>query len=197
MILILGLGNPGKEFENTRHNTGFLIIERLQKEGDFGSWQEKKKMQSLVSKGKISNKKIVLAKPQTFMNNSGKAAIALKKYYRVKEENIWVIHDDMDLCLLPQSQVRVSFNRGSAGHKGVISIIENLKTKNFVRLRVGIDNCCEETKKDRNWVLSSFSCSEKEALETSIKKCLEIIKGRLKSPPAKKKPPPNKKQKPS
>ena len=111
--LIIGLGNPGKEYERTRHNAGFLFIDEL----------ERLKI------------KITLAKSQSFMNESGKAVADLIKFYKIKPENILVVHDDIDILW---SNFKFSFGRSSAGHKGVESVIKALKTKNFWRLRIGI-----------------------------------------------------------
>ena len=123
--LIIGLGNPGKEYERTRHNAGFLFIDTLENN------------QKNMSLRDISRreKKIILAKTQTFMNKSGKAVLALSKFYKIKPENILVVHDDIDILW---GNFKFSFGRRSAGHKGVKSVIKSLKTKNFWRLRIGI-----------------------------------------------------------
>jgi len=112
--LIVGLGNPGKEYENTRHNMGFIFVDKL---------SERAKTEFIV------------AKPQTFINNSGTAVLALSKLNKIKPENILVIHDDIDILW---GKFKFSFGHSSAGHKGVESIIKALKTKNFWRLRIGI-----------------------------------------------------------
>ena len=113
--LIVGLGNPGKEYERTRHNVGFLFIEIL--ENNF------------------KNKKIILAKSQNFMNESGKAVATLIKLYKLNPENVLIVHDDIDILW---GDFKFSFGRSSAGHKSVESLIKSLKTKNFWRLRIGI-----------------------------------------------------------
>lgn len=117
--LIVGLGNPGKEYELTRHNTGFLFIDELE------------------CYLKIENLKfkITAAKSQSFMNESGKAVADAIKFYKVKPENVLIVHDDIDILW---GNFKFSFGRSSAGHKGVESIIKTLKTKNFWRLRIGI-----------------------------------------------------------
>lgn len=113
--LIIGLGNPGKEYEHTRHNVGFLFIEFL--EDNF------------------KNKKIIFKKTGVFMNESGKAVANLLKSHKVKPENILIVHDDIDITW---QSFKFSFGRSSAGHKGVETVIKTLKTKNFWRLRIGI-----------------------------------------------------------
>ena len=114
MILIVGLGNPGKKYQKTRHNVGFRVIDQL---------------------GFLSLKEVILVKPKTFMNLSGKSVKNLLKTYHLKPSNLIVIHDDTDL---PLGKIKISKNRGAAGHKGVESIIKEMGTKNFVRLRVGV-----------------------------------------------------------
>lgn len=128
MKLIIGLGNPGQEYEKSRHNAGFAGVEAL---AAGASWQREKKLFAEVAK----NGEILWAKPTTFMNNSGQAAAALLAYYTLKPADLWVIHDDLDL-MLGRAQIR----RGgdTAGHHGLESIVERLKTANFGRVRLGI-----------------------------------------------------------
>jgi len=135
MFLIAGLGNPGEKYQKTRHSIGFSVIENLKlKIENFSDWKHEKKFQAEISQGKIDKQKVILAKPQTFMNNSGKAVTKLTKNYKLKTINLFVIHDDADL---PLGTIRIVKNRGSAGHKGVESIMRALKTQNFVRFRIG------------------------------------------------------------
>jgi PTH1 family peptidyl-tRNA hydrolase len=144
MKLIAGLGNPGKKYTGTRHNVGFMAIDELKKE-------------------KLGD--VVLLKPDTFMNNSGKAIRELVKYQKIKIENIWIIHDDIDL---PIGEYKTSKGQGSAGHKGVQSIIDELKTKEFNRIRIGI--CPKSGKlKAEKIVLLKFSKEEKEIVKETIK----------------------------
>lgn len=156
MILIVGLGNPGKEYEKTRHNAGFRAIDELLKNKKEGT---------------------VLAKPQTFMNNSGQAVFDLAKYYKLKPENIWIIHDDIDL---PVGSFKMAKNRGSAGHKGVESVIKYLKTKNFNRIRIGI---CPKTGKPKTvekFVLQNFTEEEKKLLDKAIKESIIELNKQIK-----------------
>ena len=124
-ILIVGLGNPGEQYANTPHNAGFLVVDQLLSAYDL-KLAANNKLKSEVAEGKIGNRKIILAKPQTFMNKSGEAVKALALYYKIPPLNAWVIHDDVDLEL---SQIKIVRNRGSAGHKGVEDIIRKFKTK--------------------------------------------------------------------
>jgi len=134
MYIIAGLGNPGEEYENTRHNTGRMIARSFCKANKFADFEEDKKNQSLKSEGKIGKEKILCLLPEIFMNKSGSA---LKKIITLKKraEKLIVIHDDVDL---PLGKFKISFGKGSAGHKGVESVMRAVKTKNFFRVRIGI-----------------------------------------------------------
>ncbi|MBX4211009.1 aminoacyl-tRNA hydrolase [Candidatus Parcubacteria bacterium] len=131
--IIVGLGNAGEEYEQTRHNTGRIMLESFRKSHDLPEWEEKKIVQSLVSSGKVGKEKVELVMPETFMNKSG---LAVKKFVAEKKaENLIVVYDDFDL---PIGKIKVSYNRSSGGHRGLESIIKNIKTEAFTRVRVGI-----------------------------------------------------------
>jgi len=134
MFTIVGLGNPGEEYTNTRHNMGRIILDYFANKNKLGEWENDKKNKALVLKSEVEKNKIILVKPETFMNKSGlslKLLITNKK----KAEKLVVIYDDLDL---PFGVFKISFNRGSGGHKGLESIIKSIKTKEFVRIRVGV-----------------------------------------------------------
>lgn len=184
MILIAGLGNPGQEFERTRHNIGFLTINKFQIDTGFSDWQFEKKFNAELSEGKFGKEKIILVKPETFMNNSGKAIGALAKYYKIKPENVLAIHDDADL---PLGTLRIVKNRGSAGHKGVESIMRSLKTQNFIRFRIGMKTTKSgkiphRPKKEmaKFLVEQKITPTQKEILKKTIKKCVEAIETTIK-----------------
>jgi PTH1 family peptidyl-tRNA hydrolase len=184
MIIIVGLGNPGKKYINTRHNIGFEIIDIFAKENNFPEFKLSKKSNALISENVINGKKIILAKPQTFMNNSG---ISVKKLAGVRPplnqrgsdprnlRNLYIIHDDIDL---PLGKIRISKNRGSAGHKGVESIIKELGTKNFTRIRIGIRPPCFRALvyRSKEFVLEKFKKEDKELLNQAIQQALIEIK---------------------
>ncbi|HDL75137.1 MAG TPA: aminoacyl-tRNA hydrolase [bacterium] len=175
MIIIVGLGNPGKKYQKTRHNIGFIAINNLQSTIDnFSDWKFQKKFNAEISKGIINNKNVILVKPQTFMNNSGQAVKAVTNFYKTKD--LIVIHDDIDLSL---GRIKISKARGSAGHNGVQSIIDILKIKNLIRLRIGIANKTENQKLE-NFVLKNFSKIEENILKEVIKKTIEAINTILK-----------------
>ncbi|MDO8623888.1 MAG: aminoacyl-tRNA hydrolase [bacterium] len=133
-LVIVGLGNPGKEYEKTRHNAGRNAVMLLAKKEGFPDFVFNKKVNALIAEGKVGKEKVVLALPETFMNNSGKAVAALVKSVKAAKQ-LLVIHDDLDL---PIGALKMVFARGSGGHKGVESIMRAIKTENFVRLRIGI-----------------------------------------------------------
>jgi len=197
MILIIGLGNPGKKFEKTRHNLGFGIVDEFQRKNrdvhHFSDFRFIKKFNSLISEGISDRKEVILAKPQTFMNNSGKAVKPLVLNYPQKSRqikamaviqresrNLWVIHDDVDL---PLGKIKISIGRGAAGHKGVQSIIDELETKNFVRFRIGIKSKNKEqrTKNNiENFVLERFSKNEERVLKGVIERTCKAIEVAIK-----------------
>lgn len=168
MKLIVGLGNPGKEYIDTRHNIGFTVIDVLSKEygiklkGEAGLY-------SLVAKGKIEGNDIVLAKPLTFMNLSGVAVKALIKRYKLDLADLLVVCDDMDLEL---GRLKIRPQGSSAGQKGVGSIIEYLETDNFTRLRIGIGRPGGNIDPSR-YVLSPFNKKEKQNSQEAIEKACQ------------------------
>jgi PTH1 family peptidyl-tRNA hydrolase len=132
--IIAGLGNPGEEYENTRHNTGRIVLNAVAAEFDAGEFAYDKKMNALVAMGKIGKEKVTFIEPETFMNKSGSSVKYLVKSIKAAEKLI-VIYDDFQL---PLGKIRISFNRSSGGHNGLESIIKGLKTEAFVRIRVGV-----------------------------------------------------------
>ncbi len=137
-VFIVGLGNPGDKYQNTPHNAGFMAVDEFARRFDFPEFKIEPDG-ILVSKKEIRGMDVILAKPQMLMNNSGKALAKLFNYRKIRPKkswlNLWVINDDMDI---PLGKIKISQNRGAAGHKGVQSIIDQLKTKNFARFRIGI-----------------------------------------------------------
>jgi len=173
MIIILGLGNPGEKFQKTRHNLGFMTIDNLQFTIDkFSDWKNIKKLQAEISKGEINSQKVLLTKPLTFMNLSGQAVKKVVLSVKCQMSNVLVIHDDIDL---PLGKIRIVKNRGSAGHKGVQSIIKELGTKNFVRFRIGIQPKFGKPKNPEKFVLQKFNKEEEKIAKEVIKKTVKAI----------------------
>jgi PTH1 family peptidyl-tRNA hydrolase len=132
--IIVGLGNPGEEYENTRHNTGRIMLEAFRLAHNFPEWKEDKKAKALLSKEKVGKESALLIEPNNFMNNSGKSIVPFVTGKKAIEKTV-VIYDDIDL---PLGIIKISFNRSSGGHNGLESIIKNLKTREFDRVRVGV-----------------------------------------------------------
>ena len=178
--ILVGLGNPEKRYEQTRHNAGFMALERLA-EANGLEWKENKRFNSLVA----TRGQTLLLKPQTYMNNSGLAVRAALSYYKLLpksllstkkdsdlNEVLTVIHDDLDI---PLGKYKISTDSRSAGHNGVQSIIDHLKTKNFKRIRIGILTELKNKMPGEKFVLDNFRKDEIKTIFTIIKKILSII----------------------
>lgn len=177
MLIIVGLGNPGKKYEKTRHNLGFLAIEKLQGKLDFPDFVFSKKFNAEISERVFDEEKIILAKPQTFMNNSGLSVKKLVSSFKLQVSSLWIVHDDIDL---PLDKIKIVKNRGAGGHKGVESIIKNLKSKNFVRFRLGIQPKNGKPKNPEKFVLEKFQKEEEKVVKEMIEKATEAIKVAIK-----------------
>ena len=161
-FLIVGLGNPGEEYNNTRHNVGFMAIDAIAPKDAV--W--KKEKNALICRDDIDGKKVIFVKPQTFMNNSGLAVSALMAFYKVPLENIIVIHDDMDLKI---GDMRQKIGGGSAGHNGIKSI-DSMIGKEYKRIRIGIGHPrdFDSPINPVDWVLGKFSTAEKTTIKNVI-----------------------------
>ena len=174
--LIIGLGNPGEQYAHTPHNAGFLVIDKLRAIYDL-RLTIYKKLKSEVTETQVGAKKIILARPQTFMNKSGEAVLAIIKNYKLKaKSSLWIIHDDIDLEL---GQIKIVRNRGSAGHKGVEDIIKKLKTQDFVRFRIGIRPKGLPAHRPKTlmnkFVVGGFTNAEAKIFLQAIARCKEAI----------------------
>lgn len=171
MLLIIGLGNPGKEYEKTRHNAGFIILNKIKENYNFPDFKFNKKFNAEISKGQIEEKEILLVKPQTFMNNSGQAVGSIMDFYKLTPENILVIHDDIDIEF---GKNRIASDSGSAGHNGIRDIIEKIGTQKFARIRIGIANEKLRTQiEPTDFVTQKFSEEELKLLNEVIKEIFE------------------------
>ena len=165
MYVVVGLGNPGKQYENTRHNVGFNVIDILAKEYDISVTKIKHK--ALIGEGRIGSEKVLLVKPQTYMNLSGETLIDIYKYYKVDLDNIIVIYDDIDLDV---GKLRIR-KKGSAGtHNGMKDIVNKLATKDIPRLRIGTGGLKKENQEVISFVLSKFSKDELDELNNVFEK---------------------------
>ncbi len=168
-FLIVGLGNPGREYRNNRHNIGFMVLDQLA--GKMDTSFSKMKMNALMTAVRYKGCRIILLKPQTFMNLSGKAAASFIRFYKLPLENLLVVYDDVDL---PFQTLRMRPNGGDAGQKGVRSIIQELGTKDFPRLRVGI-NRPPGRMSVSSYVLLNFSDQEVETLPFVLDQAADAI----------------------
>lgn len=168
MKIIAGLGNPGKEYENTKHNVGFLTIDILAEKYDIKV--NKIKFKGLVGEGMIGSEKVILVKPQTYMNLSGQCIREIAAFYKIDMEDLVIIYDDIDL---PMGNLRIR-KKGSAGtHNGMRSIIYDLQDDGFPRVRVGIGG---ERKGDlANYVISGFSGDDRELIKEAIVKAADAV----------------------
>jgi len=172
MRLIIGLGNPGKEYAKTRHNVGFMVVDVLAKQlgADF---KFQKKLQAEIAIVKDGKEEIILVKPQTFMNLSGESVRAVMDFYKIKTKDIVVVHDDKDILF---GEVKYQTDRSAAGHNGIKSLIEHLGTQNFSRVRIGVAWEDKEKMGDTaNFVLMKFTKTELESLEGIINDICEKI----------------------
>ena len=168
MKLIVGLGNPGKEYEKTRHNVGFCVVDELCKK--LNVELDKSKCKAIYGIYRHDGEKIIIAKPQTYMNLSGESVRSLMKFYDVKVEDLIVVHDDLDL---PQGKLRLRMQGSSGGQKGMGNIIDLLGTSNINRIRIGIANNKNMDTKD--YVLGKFTKEDSELMKESFIKAADAL----------------------
>jgi PTH1 family peptidyl-tRNA hydrolase len=177
--IVVGLGNPGAEYEGTRHNVGRMVLEAFVKTEGLKDWQLDKKLKALKTEGKVGKNKVLLLEPETFMNKSGESVKSLVKSKK-SAETLVVIHDDLDL---PLGKIKISFNKSSGGHKGVESVIRAVKTEAFIRLRLGIsgETAGGKIKKPQgdekviDAILGEFKESEKTEFKKTVKKAVQAL----------------------
>jgi PTH1 family peptidyl-tRNA hydrolase len=173
MKLIVGLGNPGRSYASNRHNIGFICL-RYFARAQAIKFNQKKGL-ARIGTGVVAGNKVVLARPQTFMNQSGQSVSRLLRKFKVNPQDLLVIHDDLDL---PLAKIRISSGSGSGGHKGINSIIQELGTQEFTRIRVGIGRPANPTPTEDDiiaYVLSDFTPQERKAVSSVIPRVSEAI----------------------
>ena len=168
--LIVGLGNPGREYETTRHNTGFMVLDKLA--GSLGVSVNKVRFKGLVGSCSYHGKKLILLKPETYMNASGIAVEAAAHFYRIPNERIIVIFDDISL---PCGKLRIRRKGTDGGHNGIKSIIYHLNSDNFPRIKVGIGAKPHPDYNLADWVLSTFDKDEMDELMKAIQKAVDVL----------------------
>jgi PTH1 family peptidyl-tRNA hydrolase len=167
--LILGLGNPGGEYRGTRHNVGWLALDELESRGRFG--RQRREGPAKVREGAIDGYDVVTARPQTYMNVSGRAAVHLLRKYGMPPADLIVVHDDVDL---PLGRIRLKRGGGAAGQKGVLSIADALRTQEFMRVRIGVSRPLERDQMV-DYVLDRFTPDERERLGVVIPRAADAV----------------------
>jgi len=172
MIIIVGLGNPGEQYKNMRHNVGFMAIDAFAGKNNFPEFKLEKRSDSLISEKPFDSaqgdENIVLVKPQTFMNESGKAVKEILK--NNPATNLIIIHDDVDL---PVGKIKIVTERGSAGHKGVESVIQNIGNEGLIRFRIGVGS--KKQTEAKKIVLKNFSKEEQKIIDETIQKAVGAL----------------------
>ncbi|WP_223894427.1 aminoacyl-tRNA hydrolase [Lactobacillus helsingborgensis] len=171
MKIIAGLGNPGKKYDGTKHNTGFMALNYFLQKNSLTL--EREKFEGKYTKQKIAGNDVILLEPQTFMNDSGRSVAQFARFFKVNPQDILIIHDDMDMSL---SKIRIRANGKSGGHNGIKSIIRDLGTSDFNRLKIGIrhpDNVTEASVV--SWVLSQFNTEQQKLMDTAYATASEVI----------------------
>ena len=177
--IIVGLGNPGEEYDGTRHNTGRMTVEQFAKDNDFSAWKADAKSKATIAKGTVGTNTVTLVLPDTFMNKSGTAVVNYVKSVKAAEHMV-VVYDDLDLAI---GTMKVSFDRGSGGHKGLESITRAVKTKKFARVRIGISPTTASGKIKKplgeaevaEFILARFKQSELPTVDAIFKKASRAI----------------------
>jgi PTH1 family peptidyl-tRNA hydrolase len=172
-MIILGLGNPGEEYKDTRHNAGRMALTLFAKKQEFEDFEFNKKSNALVTDGKVGKNKAILVLPETFMNKSGESARAFVKFPK-QAKNMIVVHDDLDI---PLGKFKVSFNKSSGGHRGVESVIKAVKTQEFYRIRIGVSPATASGKIKKpsgddlinNFIVASFKPKEMDDMKKVLK----------------------------
>ena len=173
MKLVVGLGNPGKQYEKTKHNIGFMVVDAIADSVPHTLWREEQRAE--VCSITVAGEKVLLVKPQTFMNVSGESVGPLMRYYKIDPSDVYCIYDDMDL---PVGKLRIRPNGSSGGHNGIKSLISHLGTENFPRFRVGIGRPLPQwTVIDH--VLAPFSEESQEKVQKGIKDTVKAVLGTL------------------
>jgi len=176
MKIIVGIGNPGKKYAETRHNIGFTVVEALARRHRLDSWR--RRFHALAAEGPVGGRKALLVKPETYVNESGRAVREAAQWCRASFHDIMVVCDDFNLSL---GQLRVRGGGSSGGHKGVQSIIDCLHTEDVPRLRIGIASAAPERANDRDFVLSRFTDDEWEVMGEAVERSARALEAWLES----------------
>jgi PTH1 family peptidyl-tRNA hydrolase len=169
-LLVVGLGNPGPKYVATRHNVGFMAVDELARR--HGLRFSTKQADAEIARGEIGGTRVILARPQTYMNDSGRAVGALARFYKLPSSRVVVIYDELDL---PVGTIRMREKGSANGHNGLKSVIQHLGTQNFPRIRIGISRPAISDYKQIDWVLGRFTKDEQEVMDGTIPRAAEAI----------------------
>lgn len=169
--LVVGLGNPGMEYEKTRHNAGFMAIDRLA--SDIGAQFNKNKHKALFGEGNINGKRVLLAKPMTYMNNSGEAVLPLSSFYKIPVGNIIIMFDDISLDV---GKIRIRRKGSAGGHKGIKDIIEVFGTEEIMRIKIGVGERIDKSSDLKNHVLGKISKEDLEEFDKATDMAVSAVK---------------------
>ncbi len=172
-VFVIGLGNPGKKYAHTRHNFGWLTLDALHMEWQASEWHQEKKFQVEVSEALLQGRKILLVKPQTFMNNSGECVRAILGFHKALPKDIIVLHDEVDI---PFGKIKTTVSSRAAGHNGVKDIIDKLGTQDFCRLRLGVGKSANPHISTADHVLQNFSPEEEKELPHLFEQIESLLK---------------------
>ncbi len=169
--LIIGLGNPGAKYDGTRHNIGFACLDAFAKAYDLGNWREQKDLKCQVATGAVGDIRVILAKPQTFMNLSGEGAVKIAQFYKIPAQDIIAVYDELDIAF---GQIRARSGGSAAGHNGVKSLIQHFG-EDFGRIRIGIKSSAQGRQPAADFVLAKFSEDEQKDLPDIIREVVSLI----------------------
>lgn len=175
-LILVGLGNPGAEYDGTRHNAGFFVVDKFAEK--HGITLSKNKFNALFADANIDGKRILVVKPQTFMNNSGEAVSAIMKFYKIPTESLVVVSDDISL---PPGKMRIRAKGSAGGQNGLKNIIAHLSTDEFTRVKLGIGDRADRSSDLANWVLSRMGEEDKKEFLTAADNAVKAIETIIKS----------------
>jgi PTH1 family peptidyl-tRNA hydrolase len=175
-LLIVGLGNIGKEYDDTRHNVGFACVDEFVRKNDLGGWTEKKDLKCHLASGQLGETRVIAIKPTTLMNLSGEAVLAVAQFYKIPPQLIIVVHDELDIDF---GQIRTRIGGSSAGHNGIKSVTNLLGDENYGRIRIGIGPKKPTQMDSADFVLQKFSAKEQKDMPALIKEVTAILSERI------------------
>jgi PTH1 family peptidyl-tRNA hydrolase len=170
--MVVGLGNPGKKYFETKHNVGFMVLDQLAK--DYNVQIDKLEFDAATATVRVDGERILLVEPQTYMNTSGKAVRQLMSFYQVQEDELLVVQDDLDM---PMGKLRFRTKGSAGGHNGIKDIIAATGSSNFARVKIGTDHPAKQTVVD--WVLTPFSKDDRPLIDAAVDKAVALIKDRI------------------